>query len=365
MHIIEKPTGELIPYANNPRQNEDAVRYVAASIKEFGFKVPIVIDSGGVIVAGHTRLLAAKSLGLATVPCIVADDLSPEQIKAFRLADNKVSEAATWDIEKLNIELDELKIDFDMSDFGFAPETLAAPELDTSAGDSDNEPSDTDKGEETESEPEEKRRLLNLEIANFLGVGAYGIPELTPEEYKPMDFIPFSDAASFTGDAPNTGIHFFLDDYRFMRVWNNPLQQLSVLQRFGCLLTPDFSLFLNTPKAIQIFNHYRKHWCGALWQAVGLKVIPTICWSDQDSFAWCFDGEPTGGAVAVSSVGVMAQDETKAAFMAGYEEMKKRLEPATILHYGKPIDDIADEVVELEAFQAKFDRMRAEKKAGA
>ena len=356
VNIIEKPTGDLIPYANNPRQNEDAVKLVAASIKEFGFKVPIVIDSGGVIVAGHTRLLAAKSLGLDRVPCIVADDLSPEQIKAFRLADNKVSEAATWDFAKLNIELDELKLDFDMAGFGFE---FDAPELDTSAGDTE---TDGNEGEETDSEPEEKRRLLNLEIANFPGAGAYDIPRLTPEQYTPLEFIPFSDAASFTGDAPNTGIHFFLDDYRFIRVWNNPLQHLSVLQRFGLVLTPDFSLFLNTPKAIQIFNHYRKHWCGALWQSIGIKVIPTICWSDEDSFAWCFDGEPISGAVAVSSVGVMAQDETKAAFMAGYEEMKKRLEPTAILHYGKPIDDIAGEVIIIEAFQAKFDRMRAEKK---
>lgn len=108
----------LIPYVNNPRLNDGAVDAVAASIKEFGFKVPIVVDSDGVIVAGHTRLKAAKKLGLDSVPVIVADDLSPEQVKAFRLADNRVGELAEWDLGKLDIELGEIP-DIDMGSFGF------------------------------------------------------------------------------------------------------------------------------------------------------------------------------------------------------------------------------------------------------
>ena len=118
MNIIDKYIDDLIPYDNNPRNNDDAVPAVVASISEFGFKVPIIIDKDNVIVAGHTRLKAAKRLGLKQVPCIVADDLSEEQIKAFRLADNKVAELATWDLEKLELELSELD-DFGMEDFGF------------------------------------------------------------------------------------------------------------------------------------------------------------------------------------------------------------------------------------------------------
>ena len=117
MEIINKKVEELIPYENNPRQNDDAVPYVANSIKEFGFKVPIVIDKEGVIIAGHTRLKAAKQLGLSEVPCIVADDLNQEQIKAFRLADNKVSEKAQWDFTLLDEELQ--NIDLSMNQFGF------------------------------------------------------------------------------------------------------------------------------------------------------------------------------------------------------------------------------------------------------
>lgn len=118
MQIIDKKLDELREYENNPRNNENAVAAVAASIKEFGFKVPIVIDAAGVIIAGHTRAKAAAELGLATVPCIVADDLTDEQIRAFRLADNKTGELAGWDFEKLEAELAQLS-EMDMSEFGF------------------------------------------------------------------------------------------------------------------------------------------------------------------------------------------------------------------------------------------------------
>ena len=118
MDIINIALKDLKPYENNPRKNDDAVKYVAESIKEFGFKVPIVIDKNNVIVAGHTRYKAAKKLKMSEVPCIIADDLTDEQIKAFRLADNKVAEKAEWDFDLLNTELDDI-IDLDMELFGF------------------------------------------------------------------------------------------------------------------------------------------------------------------------------------------------------------------------------------------------------
>ena len=118
MEIINKRLEELVPYENNPRNNDEAVKFVANSIKEFGFKVPIIVDKNNVIVAGHTRYKASQQLGLKEVPCIIADDLTDEQIKAFRLADNKVSEKATWDINMLDSELTDI-LDISMEDFGF------------------------------------------------------------------------------------------------------------------------------------------------------------------------------------------------------------------------------------------------------
>ena len=114
--IVEKQTTDLIPYENNARINDDAVEFVANSIKEFGFKNPIIIDNNNVIIAGHTRLKAAEKLGIKKVPCIIADDLTEEQIKAFRIADNSTAQIAEWDMAKLQAELD--AIDFDMSSFG-------------------------------------------------------------------------------------------------------------------------------------------------------------------------------------------------------------------------------------------------------
>lgn len=127
MEIITKKISEIIPYENNPRKNDEAVEYVANSIKEFGFKVPIIIDKNNVMVAGHTRIKAAERLGIEEIPCIMADDLTDEQIKAFRLADNKVGEIAEWDLEMLDIEL--LDIDIDMTDFGFELEEEEIKEI--------------------------------------------------------------------------------------------------------------------------------------------------------------------------------------------------------------------------------------------
>lgn len=118
MNIIEKLVKDLKPYEKNPRKNDDAVQYVANSIKEFGFRVPIVIDSNNTIVCGHTRWKAAKLLKMETVPCVIADDLTEEQIKAFRVADNKTSEKSGWDFALLDTELAEIET-IDMTLLGF------------------------------------------------------------------------------------------------------------------------------------------------------------------------------------------------------------------------------------------------------
>ncbi len=113
------PIGSVKPYENNPRRNDDAVDAVANSIREFGFKSPIIVDRNLVIIAGHTRLKAAKALGMKEVPVVIASDLSEEQARALRLADNKTGELAEWDLDLLQEELDALEDDFDMELFGF------------------------------------------------------------------------------------------------------------------------------------------------------------------------------------------------------------------------------------------------------
>lgn len=160
MKVEERKLTELHPYEKNPRKNDAAVKYVAESIKEFGFKVPIVIDSNGVIVAGHTRYKAAKKLKLETVPCIVADDLNEEQIKAFRLADNKVAEKAEWDFDLLNIELDEL-VDFDMSAFGFEDDENEDEQQTADEGEAEEDDYEVELPEEPTAKPGDVYQLGN------------------------------------------------------------------------------------------------------------------------------------------------------------------------------------------------------------
>lgn len=119
MNVKNMKLNDIIPYENNPRNNEGAVEYVANSIKQFGFKVPIVVDKNNVIVAGHTRWLAASALEMDEVPVVVADDLTPAQIKAFRLADNKTSEKASWDFTKLADEIKGIDTDINLNELGF------------------------------------------------------------------------------------------------------------------------------------------------------------------------------------------------------------------------------------------------------
>ena len=117
LQIVYRPLSCIKPYERNPRKNKDAVPAVRESIRQFGFKIPIVIDNKNTIICGHTRVLAAKELGMAEVPCVVADELSDAQIKAFRLADNKVGELASWDMDLLPLELADIQMP--MTDFGF------------------------------------------------------------------------------------------------------------------------------------------------------------------------------------------------------------------------------------------------------
>lgn len=171
----------------------------------------------------------------------------------------------------------------------------------------------------------------NLDKAIFPGVGKYGIPEIAPTtEYPAGEFIPMNYAMSCKNPEGKI-LHSFVDDYQFTRFWNTPDRYIPMLSRFAAVCAPDFSTYTDMPLAMQIYNHYRKHWLAAYWQAHGLTVYPTISWSDEQSYDWCFDGEPVGGVVAVSSVGTQNNKEANRLFLKGYEEMMKRLAPLFVI----------------------------------
>ncbi len=199
----------------------------------------------------------------------------------------------------------------------------------------------------------QQRHYENLNKAIFTGAGEYGIPVIAGADYNVDNWISFNYA--LTCDEPEQhGIHFFIDDYQFIRVWKQPDTYLGMLRKFQAVLTPDFSTYTDFPKAIQVYNHYRKHWLGAYWQLNGIRVIPTISWSDRSSYDWCFTGEPEGATVAVSSVGTQNNIETQRLFLDGYNEMLARLQPSKIIMYGNVPDECHGNIVPVRAFQSKW-----------
>lgn len=198
------------------------------------------------------------------------------------------------------------------------------------------------------------RNYDNLERRIFDGVGEYGIPQIKPTVITDgCEWIGFNYAKT-AKDREKKGVHCFVDDYIFQRLWTNIDRYIPMLSQFRYVMSPDFSTYTDFPKAMQIYNHYRKHWCGAYLQEAGIQVIPTISWSTPDSFEWCFDGEPEGGTVAISSVGCMNGKESKALFLAGYNEMVRRLHPETIIFYGSVPDECMGNIVRVKAFYEKF-----------
>lgn len=319
MNIIEKKLSDIKPYEKNPRKNDEAVDQVANSIKEFGFKVPIVIDKNNIIVCGHTRYKAAIKLGYDEVPCIIADDLTDEQIKAFRLADNKVSEKAEWDFELLNSELDDI-LNIDMDEFGFEEFNNEIIEIE----------------EDKPNERERTGNAYNLEdFDKERSEGFYEMPTLERIDYVPDDLIGFNYVLN--SNKYDCGVHFYVDDYQFERIWTQPYLYTDKLMQYDCILTPDFSLYMDMPMAMKIWNVYRSRLIGQIYQDRGLRVIPTLSWAEPETFTFCFDGIPEHSTVSVSTIGVKRNKEAMKIWTQGMDEAIKRLKPKNILVYGGDI----------------------------
>lgn len=317
-----KSLHELTPYDKNARKNDKAVPLVAKSIEQFGFKVPIVIDRNNVIVCGHTRYKAAHALGIEEVPCIIADDLTDQQIKAYRLADNKVSEVSKWDKGILSLEMNEI-FDFDMSDFGFE---IA-------------DPVDTVEIELPQKENERERTANAYNLYDFdenRCTGIYDIPTLDKVIHTPKSLMGFNYCKS-TPPQEGVGVHFFLDDYQFERVWNSPEDYCTMLADYDCVLTPDFSLYTNMPIAMMIWNTYRSRLIGQMMQDYGCTVIPTVSWAGADSYDFAFDGLPTGGTIAVSTIGVKRNKDAFDIWTQGMDECMKVVKPHNVIVYGGDI----------------------------
>lgn len=335
---------KIKPYLRNAKKHpEEQVKRIAASIKEFGFAQPLVVDKDNVLVIGHGRLLASQELGYTKVPVVRLDQLSDEQIKALRLADNRTNESE-WDMPLLEDELKDI-FDIDMTTFGFNLDFM----------DEDEEEAEED--EEDTRDPSCQHNVFeNQDRMQFACRGFYGIPEMKPTQTTGEKMLRFMDWKEIE-DPENYIAHFYYDDYKFINAWREPDKYLERLRKFKAVVSPDFSLYTDFPRALQILSCYRRQWCGAFWQYMGIDVIPDVVWGDRESFEYCFDGIPKNSTVAVSSVGVK-NDETwnnkdGDMFKAGFDEMMERLNPTTVLWYGDYIEGCEGNIIRIPSYYAQ------------
>lgn len=338
----------LHPYKKNAREHtEEDVQAIVNSIREFGMNDPIgVWGEKNIIVEGHGRLLACKHLGYDKVPVIRLDNLTDEQRRAYTLAHNKTAELSSWIDEIMREELNAIE-DIDMSEFGFDMSNLI-PEDDLEVD------FDVEDDDEDERDPSCQHNVFeNQEIMQFPCNNTYGLPEMKATDITGDKMLRFMDWKEV--DNPEDYIaHFYYDDYKFIQAWRNPNKYLDQLAKFKAVVSPDFSLYTDFPKALQILSCYRRQWCGAYWQLMGIDVIPDVVWGDEDTFDFCFEGIPKHSTLAVSTVGVKNDKEWNGKqgeiFRKGYNEMLKRLEPTTILFYGDMIEGLDGNIIRIPSY---------------
>ena len=327
---------EIKPYEKNAKLHpREQVEQIKESIKAFGNLDPIGVWNGQ-IVEGHGRYMAAEQLGLSEVPIIRLDSLTDEQRKAYGLIHNKLTMNSDFDLDLLSEELEGIS-DIDMSDFGF--------DL------------DLDEEEEDLRDPSCQHNVFeNQERMQFPADNYYGIPSMAMTKTTGDKFLRFMDY-NLTDDHGDYIAHFYYDDYKFIEAWRNPDKYIEKLKQFKAVISPDFSLYTDFPRALQILSCYRRQWCGAYWQSQGLDVIPDVVWGDKESFNYCFEGIPKGGTVAVSSVGVKNDKEWNGdnaeMFKDGYDEMLNRLKPKKILYYGDMIDGLKGDIIQIPSYYAE------------
>ena len=273
------------------------------------------VDENNMIIEGHGRYEALKQLGVKKIPCIVLKDMTEEQKKAYILVHNKLNMDTGFDVDILNDEL--LNIDtIDMSDFDLE---IKLDDL------------------FKENERHRTNDAYNLGIMDNENVSDFWqMPIIKNDNFIPSKLIGFNYAK--TNKEKNVGIHFYLDDYQFERLWNKPEDYVDSLKEYECILSPDFSLYMDMPMPMKIWNIYRSRLIGQYYQSQGIKVIPTLSWAEEETFEFCFEGIPKGSIVSISTIGVKKNKEALKIWKAGVDELIRRIEPSTILIYGGKLD---------------------------
>lgn len=321
------PVDKLKPYEKNAKlHTEEQIEQIKKSIQEFGMNDPIGIWKDGTIIEGHGRLIACKELGIDSVPVIRLDSLTDDQRKAYTLVHNSTTMNTGFDIDILNEELD--SIELDMSDFGLGFEEFENTDVEYD-GDDDGYYGD---------ERERTNKAYNLDLVGEtkFSRGFWQMPIINNDHFIPKEMIGFNYAKS--NDRKDVGVHFYLDDYQFERLWNDPEKYTDVLREYECVLSPDFSLYMDMPMPMKIWNIYRSRMIGQYYQNRGIKVIPTISWAEKETFKFCFNGIPKHSIVSISTIGVKQDKDAFQVWKDGVDAMIKHIQPTDILIYGGKVD---------------------------
>lgn len=273
------------------------------------------IDEKNMIIEGHGRYEALKQLGIKKIPCIELKNMTEEQKKAYILVHNKLNMDTGFDTELLNNELLDINtIDMTKFDLNIKLDDLFK-----------------------ENERHRTNDTYNLGIIDNENASEFWqMPIIKNDNFIPSKLIGFNYAK--TSKEKNVGIHFYLDDYQFERLWNKPEEYVDILKQYECVLSPDFSLYMDMPMPMKIWNIYRSRLIGQFYQSQGIKVIPTLSWAEEETFEFCFEGIPKGSIVSISTIGVKKNKEALKIWKAGVDELIRRIEPSTILIYGGKLD---------------------------
>ncbi|WP_302452250.1 DUF4417 domain-containing protein [Victivallis vadensis] len=335
-------------YRKHSKRNLDLI---SRSLAENGAGRSILLDNTGESIAGSGTLNRAQKLGVpirgihtdgSELIAVIRDDIGPDdpRRKRLALADNACSDSSEWDFDAIEADAWEPE---ELADWGIDLPPEPAPEK-------------SDAGYYGDKREDTFNKYNLHEFDPFRCAGFYQMPTLEPETHVPERLIDFNAAKS--SKEHHAGVHFFIDDYRFECIWSRPHEYVDRLCFFDCAFTPDFSLYLDMPMAMKVWNVYRSRLIGQIMQDAGIRVIPTVSWAEPETYRFCFDGLPEGGNVAVSTVGVMRDKAAQRIFRDGMAAMIEKVKPALILMYGKPMPEACGDVpfrsYENDTFGAQF-----------
>lgn len=294
MEIIKVKLKDIKPYEKNAKLHpKEQIEQIKQSILEFDNNDPIAIDENNVIIEGHGRYQALKELGYKEVECIRLSHLTDEQKKAYMLVHNKLTMNSDFDYDILNLELDDI-LNIDMEQYGF--------ELDYNY-DNDIDDDETYSRGYMDDQNANVRSvyMYNLDLFDETKVtGKYQMPIIKPTNHIPKDFLPFHWVNSNRETTKDVCISFYIDDYRFGRIWNNPTKYLEILSRFDSVLMPDFSQYNDMPYSMKMWNNFKSKLLAQWWQDNGIEVIPIVQFSTRDTLEWSFDGIPENSVISLS-----------------------------------------------------------------